>query len=260
MSRLEVLSPPMLDARRDLTTRTLLIGRSPDADWLLDEPTVSRRHALVHHFVDHDEIEDLGSTGGTRVNGRTINGPVRLRAGDRVQLAGVELGYVADGAPWAAAGTRGSDARRSVEGAGTFTVRDQQGGTISNVGHDQYNQYVQQVVVQREDALAQVAGMNRFARVLVTIGFTLAGAGVLGFIGSIVVSMAASLDDPWSGPDFPEVAGVPVFAAAMGVALVGFAVYLAGFVVQVSARKQRRQVDLDYPLPQAWPGSDQGGA
>lgn len=254
MGRLEVVAPSALQHQRvDLQSRTLLVGRSSDADFHLDDPSVSRRHALVHHYDDRDEIEDLGSTGGTRVNGQTVTGPVTLHAGDLVQLAGVELRY-SGSAP--AAGRAGVEATRVTSGAGSFTLRDQRASSISNVGHDQYNQYVHQVVIQRQDALAHAAGMTRTSRVLVIIGFALAGFGVLGFIGSIVAMMATSLDDPFAGPQFLEVFGVPAFAVAMGVGLVGFGIYFIGLVVAMSARKQRAQVDRDYPLPPGWPGSE----
>lgn len=257
MGRLEGVAPSAYRSRQvDLRARTLLVGRSANADFRLDDPGVSRRHALVRHYPDHDEIEDLGSTGGTRVNGRTVTGPMRLRPGDRVELAGVELRYVADSA---SGGSDDESATRSAEAAGSFTVRNQRAGTLSNIGHDQYNQYVHQVVIQRQDALAQVTGLTRTSRVLVIIGFALAGAGVLGFIGSIVATMATSLDDPFGGPKFVEVLGVPAFAVAMGVALVGFAIYFIGIIVQMSARKQRAQIDRDYPLPPGWPGSQDGG-
>jgi pSer/pThr/pTyr-binding forkhead associated (FHA) protein len=97
VSRLEVLSPASLRAEPfELWGGAVLVGRGEDADWCLLEPSVSRRHALVRHFADHDEIEDLGSTGGTYVNGRRLSGPVRLRDGDRIHLARVLVRYCLD--------------------------------------------------------------------------------------------------------------------------------------------------------------------
>lgn len=250
MGRFEVMTPSDLHAVSPEIRGEMLVGRSTQADWRVDEPSVSRRHAQVRHRDGRDEIEDLGSTGGTRVNGVIAEGAVALRPGDVVQLAGVRLRYVAGDVTQ---GTAAVDESRSV----AFEVGDQRGQVVSNVARDQYNNYVQHVVVQRDDALRQVAGMNKVARVLVIFGFALAGAGVLGFIGSIVVTMAQSVDDPFAGPQFVEIAGVPAFAVTMGVALVGFAFYLVGVVVQMSARKQRRQVDRDYPLPAGWPGSSE---
>jgi arylamine N-acetyltransferase len=100
MSSLEVLAPAHLRAEPfEIWSGRVLLGRGVDADLVLLDPTVSRRHALVRHFADHDEIEDLGSTGGTRVNGRPIAEPVRLVSGDVVQLARVQLRYVNDDQP-----------------------------------------------------------------------------------------------------------------------------------------------------------------
>jgi pSer/pThr/pTyr-binding forkhead associated (FHA) protein len=100
MSSLEVLAPAHLRAEPfEIWSGRVLLGRGVDADLVLLDPTVSRRHALVRHFADHDEIEDLGSTGGTRVNGLPVAGPVRLVSGDVVQLARVQLRYVNEDQP-----------------------------------------------------------------------------------------------------------------------------------------------------------------
>jgi adenylate cyclase len=97
MSRLEVVSPATVRAEPfEIWVGAVLIGRGVDADWCLLERTVSRRHALVRHFADHDEIEDLGSTGGTYVNGRRLTGPVTLQHGDRISLARVQVLYLTD--------------------------------------------------------------------------------------------------------------------------------------------------------------------
>jgi pSer/pThr/pTyr-binding forkhead associated (FHA) protein len=47
---------------------------------------VSQVHARVFRRGDEYWVEDLGSTNGTLVNGRKINGPVPVRRGDRVQI------------------------------------------------------------------------------------------------------------------------------------------------------------------------------
>jgi hypothetical protein len=48
--------------------RPLLVGRSPDADVLLSDLQVSRRHFLARHGGCGLWVRDLGSTNGTRVN------------------------------------------------------------------------------------------------------------------------------------------------------------------------------------------------
>ena len=52
--------------------------------------TVSRRHAMLRREGDHFIVVDLGSTNGTRVNGR-IAGRAEVRPGDSVELGEVQL-------------------------------------------------------------------------------------------------------------------------------------------------------------------------
>ena len=47
---------------------------------------VSQMHARVFRRGDDYWVQDLGSTNGTLVNGRKIDGTVPLRRGDRVQV------------------------------------------------------------------------------------------------------------------------------------------------------------------------------
>jgi two-component system cell cycle response regulator len=64
----------------------LRIGRHPDCEIQLDDGGVSRVHACIRVASgDTIEILDHGSTNGTFVNGRRVDG-ARLRDGDKVQL------------------------------------------------------------------------------------------------------------------------------------------------------------------------------
>ncbi len=62
------------------------IGRSGDADLMLEDPNLSRRHAEVIYDDGAFLLEDLGSTNGTRVDGVRIQGPVELGRRCRVHL------------------------------------------------------------------------------------------------------------------------------------------------------------------------------
>jgi len=64
----------------------VIIGRSRDADVVIDDPNVSRRHAEVRPSGGSWIVRDLGSTNGVKVNGRRIQGPQSLRAGDTIEL------------------------------------------------------------------------------------------------------------------------------------------------------------------------------
>ena len=70
-----------------------LIGRSRDADIVLDDSNVSRRHAEISPSGQSWLIQDLGSTNGVRVNGREVDGPHPLESGDRIELGTVRIGF-----------------------------------------------------------------------------------------------------------------------------------------------------------------------
>ena len=67
-----------------------IVGRGKDADLVLADDLVSRRHARVTPSGSGAVVEDLGSRNGTFVNGQGIHGPTRLEPGDQLQL-GVTL-------------------------------------------------------------------------------------------------------------------------------------------------------------------------
>lgn len=70
------------------------IGRGPVMDFVLTDPRVSRRHAALLVEDGRLMIEDLGSTGGTAVNGHAITAPTPLHRGDRVRVGDTELTVV----------------------------------------------------------------------------------------------------------------------------------------------------------------------
>jgi sigma-B regulation protein RsbU (phosphoserine phosphatase) len=67
------------------------IGRSSQCDLVIEDETVSRRHAQIE-IVDEDRIHltDLGSHNGTTVNGRRISGQAQVRCEDVLSFGGVE--------------------------------------------------------------------------------------------------------------------------------------------------------------------------
>ena len=60
-------------------------GRSTDADLVLADDTVSRKHARIYGNRGALWLRDLGSRNGTQVNGRSIRHH-RLRPGDRITI------------------------------------------------------------------------------------------------------------------------------------------------------------------------------
>ncbi|MBI3183628.1 MAG: sigma 54-interacting transcriptional regulator [Myxococcales bacterium] len=68
----------------------VLIGRAPECAVQIDEPSISRRHALLA-VGERLELRDLGSSNGTTVRGRSLepNRPVPVEVGEVVQLGAV---------------------------------------------------------------------------------------------------------------------------------------------------------------------------
>jgi two-component system, NtrC family, response regulator AtoC len=87
-----------------LAPGTMTIGRAEDGDIVIDDPSVSRRHALLH-VGDELTIEDLGGANGTRIrhaqpdteSGRTrelrtvVRDKVVIAPGDCISLGSVML-------------------------------------------------------------------------------------------------------------------------------------------------------------------------
>ncbi|MBA2383666.1 MAG: ATP-binding cassette domain-containing protein, partial [Actinobacteria bacterium] len=63
----------------------LTLGRE-DTDVIVEDPQISRRHAVLRPADGSVSVEDLGSLNGTWVNGRRITAPVRLSVGDMVKF------------------------------------------------------------------------------------------------------------------------------------------------------------------------------
>lgn len=61
------------------------IGRGDECDLVVEEATVSRRHALLRRTPEGWDLCDVGSTNGTRVNGWRIE-RAGVRPGDELEL------------------------------------------------------------------------------------------------------------------------------------------------------------------------------
>jgi hypothetical protein len=70
----------------------VLIGRSRRCDFVVRDPSVSRRHALLIRSGDAWTLYDLGSTNGTRINGWRVE-RATLRAGDDLELGGMRFRF-----------------------------------------------------------------------------------------------------------------------------------------------------------------------
>jgi hypothetical protein len=71
----------------------LHVGRSPSADIVLDDATVSRRHAVIAQQDGHTVLLDDRSRHGVLVNGERVGRAV-LHNGDTIHLGSVAMRFV----------------------------------------------------------------------------------------------------------------------------------------------------------------------
>lgn len=68
-------------------------GRREDNTYVVADPTVSRLHARLTREAGSVVVADLGSTGGTRINGEVLEAARVLCHGDRVSFAAVDTRF-----------------------------------------------------------------------------------------------------------------------------------------------------------------------
>lgn len=85
MARLVVFRGRRKELAIDLVDREYTIGRAGDADIRVDNPLVSRRHALLSYRDHAWRIEDLETPNGLHVNGSRVSGHV-LKPNDHIEI------------------------------------------------------------------------------------------------------------------------------------------------------------------------------
>jgi adenylate cyclase len=91
MARLIISSPDRKKGILELSKALTTLGRGNANDVVLNDPGISRFHAVIQ-LKDHTiSIADRGSTNGIIINGRRIGQESLLRSGDVVRLGGYEL-------------------------------------------------------------------------------------------------------------------------------------------------------------------------
>ncbi len=68
-----------------------VVGRSAGCQLSLDDPLVSRRHAMLVVAQDAVTVEDLDSRNGVLVNGTRISGKTPVQPGDKILIGSQEL-------------------------------------------------------------------------------------------------------------------------------------------------------------------------
>jgi len=79
----------------DLTDDVINIGRHPDNNIILDDPTVSRHHLQIRLRLGSYMLFDVRSRAGTLVNGQTVREHT-LKTGDIIRIGRTQLVYMQD--------------------------------------------------------------------------------------------------------------------------------------------------------------------
>ncbi len=92
--------------KKDGATKTVplpsdvtVIGRRHDCDLRIPLSTISRRHCRLSQNGQSLEVHDLGSTWGTFVNDKRVNGDAKIKAGDRLRIGPLTFVCQIDGKP-----------------------------------------------------------------------------------------------------------------------------------------------------------------
>jgi pSer/pThr/pTyr-binding forkhead associated (FHA) protein len=93
---LVVLRGPNAGSRFLLDQDLTRLGRHPEADILLDDVTVSRKHAEVVRRGEGFVVRDAGSLNGTYLNRRRVE-EAALRPGDELQIGTFRLAFQGEG-------------------------------------------------------------------------------------------------------------------------------------------------------------------
>ncbi len=84
-----------LGKRYPLIDQSNVIGRAPESQIVINETSVSRKHARLVVSGDNVLVEDLGSSNGTFINDIKVEGQVTLKDGDMIRLGAILLKFYA---------------------------------------------------------------------------------------------------------------------------------------------------------------------
>ncbi|MBI4815039.1 MAG: FHA domain-containing protein [Deltaproteobacteria bacterium] len=160
VSRLEAF----LGAELFTAEKPLIIGRHSEALLRLDADTVSRRHCRIQVRDGALWVEDLGSANGTLVNRKRIQGPMRIKPADAVQVGPytLKLRLMMPAGHRNRADSRASDQITRVEAI--FSVEGSQGTTDARLSLPALAAAAASELIDRrlyDDAVFRATGMER---------------------------------------------------------------------------------------------------
>ena len=90
-AQLVVVEPPQQRGRRYDLANEVTVGRAAGCQVTIDDTYASQLHARVFNRDGQLFVEDLGSTNGTFLNRKKVQGPQVLHRGDRLQVGNTVL-------------------------------------------------------------------------------------------------------------------------------------------------------------------------
>lgn len=247
VAQLVVLAPDSLRGRKiALSGDQMIVGREPACQVRLDDPHVSRAHAALRRHGQALYVQDLGSLGGTLVNGTPANPAHELRSGDVITFASVRTRFQA---------IPPGEQTASLPVQPAFAIGSQHGEAVSNVAGDQYNSPIQQVIQQRDSFLREIAATKTKARWLAWTGFVVLIAGYsvfgYGFYQGVRLTSGPNIASPAQAN-----AGVPALLIGLALAAIGMVALILGIILHIVAAARRRRIERELPIPQPWPDTN----
>lgn len=254
--RLVVIRPGRLRGTEyALTGGRVVVGREEKCELHFDDATVSRTHAALERSGGETRVTDLGSSNGTTINGEPVDATGRrLHSGDIVRFGAVELRFrLPEGEAGPPASTVQQTAPHNVE----YRVQSQSAGHLNNVGHDQYNAYIQHVREERDSFARDIASTKTKASRLIWIGLAMFVVG-FGTYAWVIMSFAGQVDglsidetEVFDPPSLfgPDIGGVPIGFIGFALAGIGSLLIVVGIVLHVVAAARRRRLDTQSPPP-----------
>ncbi len=92
MALLMIISNDGSEKALPLEKQRMRIGRDPECDIPLDDPSVSRRHVVLNRVYNEYFLEDQNSTNGTVLNGRRVFKHM-LKHGDLLEVGAFKFRY-----------------------------------------------------------------------------------------------------------------------------------------------------------------------
>ena len=93
MAHLTAISGSAFGKRIELDKPSMILGRHPECDIIIEVGAVSRQHARIDHLDNSFSLHDLNSRNGTYLNGQLIDRPTKLQDGDLIRICDVEYSF-----------------------------------------------------------------------------------------------------------------------------------------------------------------------